>query len=199
MKKRMVLEFYRIFIEDFIIGDLEELSLITPNPITGLRGCTIPTAMTIISSMDLLGLLLNEDGKANDSSGNISYLIKFENQMLFPEYNDEDIEKIWNYRHGMMHHFFPKFKGNFAGICKNDDSQDLFVSNPIDGNESLNVSKLLKDFLEAIKKLKHFIENDAAESVYDSIIDHLKNLDYYLDLATQTTTYTTVNPGTPRN
>lgn len=201
MKREKILDFYRIFIEGYIKGDLEVLSTIKPNPDNGLRGCTIPTAMTIISSMDLLGLLLNENGKVNDSQTNISFFIKFENFKFFPRYGDNEIEKIFNYRHGMMHHFFPKFKGLYAGICKNDNSPNLFVNNTINGNqeESLNVSKLTSDFLGAIVKLKFFLENEANELIYDIIMTHLKDFDYYLAMAPQLTTCTTVNPGTPKN
>lgn len=157
--------------------------------------------MTIISSMDLLGLLLNENGNANDSQGNISFFIKFKDYRFFPGYGDNEIEKIYNYRHGMMHHFFPKFKGCFAGICKNDDSPNLFVPNTIYGRqeESLNVSILSKDFIRAIEDLKLFLENDAGDSIYDTILNHLKHFDYYLAIAPQITTCTTINPGTPRN
>ncbi len=60
LKKQNVLNFYKTFIEDFILGDLKVLQRINPNPKTGLEGCTIPTAMTIISSIDLLGFPLND-------------------------------------------------------------------------------------------------------------------------------------------
>lgn len=53
----------------------------------------------------------------------------------------------------MMHHFFPKFKGQFAGICKNENASSLFITTPIFGKceESLNVSVLAKDFLLPLK------------------------------------------------
>lgn len=201
MKRQKILDFYKIFIEGYIKEDVEVLSTIKPDPKNGLRGCSIPTAMTVISSMDLLGLLLNEKGKANDSRANITFFIQYKDFRFFPGYGDSEIEKIFNYRHGMMHHFFPKFKGFFAGICKDDSSPNLFVYNAIDGKqeESLNVSILSRDFLRAIENLKYFLQNEADDSIYETILNHLKDFDYYLDIAPQMTICTTINPGTPKN
>lgn len=201
MNKKKVLDFYEIFIEGFIMNDLEVLCSIKPDPISGLKGCTIPTAMTIISSMDLLGFLLNKNGNTNCSKENISYFIMFENKKLFPNYLEKDIDKIFNYRHGMMHHFFPKFKGQFAGICKNENISSLFVNTPSVGKceESLNVSVLAQDFFIAIEKLKQHLDYHAEKELYDIIIGHLSKLEYYLEVAPQSTSCTTINPGTPKN
>jgi len=202
MKKQKILNFYNVFIENFILKDLEVLQLIIPNPDTGLKGCTIPTAMAIISAMDLLGLLLNVKGKTNDSSDNIAYFVNFNNHSLFPNYyGTNEIDKICNYRSGMMHHFFPKFKGQFAGICKDGKNPSLFISHLAIGQteESLNVTVLAKDFTEALKKLKMYLESSTDETLFETILMHLKNLDYYLDIAPTNTKCTTISPGTPKN
>lgn len=199
--KIKVLEFYRIFIEGYIKEDLIVLSSIEPDPISGLKGCTIPTAMTILSSMDLIGFLLNENGKVGESEKNISFFIKYLNYRFFPSYNDLIIEKLINYRHGMMHHFFPKFKGEFAGICKNNESSNLFIKNTFNEmqEESLNVSVLSSDFVRTIDGLKLYLENEACNRLFGTILHHLKNLDYYLNTYPMISCITTINPGTPKN
>jgi len=204
-KKQTVLEFFRIFIEGYILKDLDKLKSIQPDAKTGFGGCTIPTAMLILSSMDLFGFLLNKDGETDSSKDNILYFIDFDD--FFPHYYKGKNgaictkEKLYNYRHGMMHHFFPKFKGEFAGICKNPDSTSLFI--PIQLNdkseESLNVSVLASDFIQAIEKLKEYLFTSDDEDVFDIIIEKLKDLDYYIQISSTTTTYTTSNPGTPQN
>lgn len=200
--KQKVIRFFEKFVENYIVKDLTILQSIQPDAKTGLDGCTIPTAMTIISSMDLFGFLLNPNGETGNSKDNISYFFNFPNMRLFPTYYDNaTLEKIFNYRHGMMHHFFPKFKGQFAGICKNVDSPELFIYHEIDGavENSLNVSVLTIDFFEALKKLKDFLQNSSDEKLFATIIKGLINLDYYFQIPNITTTETTINPGTPKN
>ena len=116
--KEKVLEFFQVFVEDFIGKDLEVLDSIKPDTKTGLGGCTIPTAMTIIASCELLGFLLKKDGKTGDSKDNISHFLNYDKTSFFPNFYKTATEKIFNYRHGMMHHFFPKFKGKFAGVVR---------------------------------------------------------------------------------
>lgn len=204
-KKQTVLEFFRIFIEGYILKDLDKLKSIQPDAKTGLGGCTIPTAMLILSSMDLFGLLLNKDGKTDSSKDNILFFIDFND--FFPQYYKDKNgtistkEKLYNYRHGMMHHFFPKFDDKFAGICKNPDSTLLFIPVLINEKleESLNVSVLASDFIQATGKLKEYLLNDENEDVFDIIIGKLKKLDYYIQISSTITTLTTINPGTPQN
>jgi hypothetical protein len=200
-KRKEILDFFKRFIEDFIMKDLEILNSIKPDNETGLGGCTIPTAMTIISASELLGFLLNEKGVTGKSKDNISHFFNYDKTSLFPTtYNSDIIDVIFNYRHGMMHHFFPKFKGQFAGICKDEGNSNLFIIHTINGQpeESLNVSVLVKDFIEAIKKLRAFFESTSDESIFDTILKGLKDIDYYIQVSS-TTTQTTVNPGTPKN
>lgn len=203
-KQNKVIDFFEKFIENFICKDLEILAMIKPDKVTGLGGCTIPTAMTIISSIDLLGFLLNTKGSTSESKQNISYFIGYDliSDKLFPNYyNDDVIDKISHYRHGMMHHFFPKFKGKYAGICKDSSSDNILVYHSINDSEeeSLNVSVLCKDFLVSIEKLKTYLANDPTEEVLDSIIKGLKNLGHSLEIYPQLTAMTTINPGTPKN
>lgn len=99
----------------------------------------------------------------------------------------------------MMHHFFPKFQGKFAGVTKEGFSSSLFVSHVINGieQESLNVSVLLRDFLDCIPKLKKYLE-EADESLLKQIVARLKDLDKNIEVATYTTC-TTVSPGAPQD
>ncbi|MEJ7827214.1 MAG: hypothetical protein WKF91_03435 [Segetibacter sp.] len=201
-KREKILEFFKIFIKDFIGKDLEILNTITPDPHTGLGGCTIPTAMTIIASTELIGFLLKKYGNTGESKVNIAHFLNYDKASFFPAYyNSATIEKIFNYRHGMMHHFFPKFKGKFAGICKANNDGNLFVTHHINGyeEESFNVTVLAADFFEAIRKLQHFLATTNEEEVLDTMLRGLKNLDYYLQISPSITACTTINPGTPKN
>lgn len=198
--RAVVLSFFDKFINNYIIKDLEVLKSIKPNEF-GLGACTIPTAMTIISTTELLGFLLKEDGKTGESKNNISYFFNYPKKSLFPpSYGTDVIDKLFNYRHGMMHHFFPKYRADFAGICKDENNSNLFISQSINGRyqDSLNVTVLANDFLEAIGKLNEFLKTTDEERILDTILNGLKNLDYYLEIAT-TTTCTTIPPGTPKN
>lgn len=200
-KRQIVLEFFETFIEQIIMKDLEILNAIKPNDSTGLGGCTIPTAMTVISGSELIGFLLNEKGKTGESKENITHFLNYPNEAFFPaNYDANSVDKIFNYRRGMMHHFFPKFKGQFAGICKDETSGDLFITHQIANltEESLNVTVLVKDFSSAIIKLKSFFQETEQDTVFDTIILGLKDLEYYQEIAA-TTTQTTINPGTPKN
>jgi len=200
--RQKVFRFFEKFIDNYIVKDLTILQSIQPDKETGMGGCTIATAMTIISSMELLGFLLNPNGETGKSKDNISYFLYFPNEKLFPDYYDNvTFEKIYNYRHGMMHHFFPKFKGQFAGICKNENTSELYISHEIDGveEESLNVNVLAIDFLHALSKLKDFLQKNTDEKIFDTVIKGLKNLDFYFEVHNVTTTETTINPGTPKN
>lgn len=202
-KKNKVVDFFTKFIEGFICKDLEVLHLIQPDKVTGLGGCTIPTAMTVISSIDLLGFLLNRNGDVNKSSQNIEYFLNYSLQSddLFPRYYRDKIDKISNYRHGMMHHFFPKFKGKYAGICKDMESNTIFVNHNVNEQleESLNVFVLCQDFLFSIKKLGIYLKNNPEEEMLDFMINGLWGLDYSLEMYPKTIIMTTINPGTPKN
>lgn len=195
IKRKKVISFYEQFIEGYIIGDLEVLRSINPDPVSGLKGCTIPTAMTIISTIDLLGFLIKEKAQTGESAKNICSFIKF-NNLFSGYYDDIAINKICNYRQGMMHHFFPKFKGEFAGICKNKKSNSLFVTENDGAQESLNVSVLVIDFINAVNKFRLFIETTNDEKIFDTILQGLYKIE---ELPSTLTPCTTINPGTPKN
>lgn len=201
-KKQKVLQFFNLFIEDFIIEDLKKLILIEPNSETKLGGCTIPTAMTIISSIELIGFLLRKNAGSRESEKNISNFLNYDKEKFFPVYYDgKAIDKIIKYRTGMLHHFFPKFENKFAGICKDSTNSNLFIcyDSTKQFEESLNVSVFAEDFLNAIKKVKHFLENTSEEELFDTILSGLKGLDYSLQNISLTTTCTTIAPGTIQN
>lgn len=115
------------------------------------------------------------------------------------DYDKNTIETLWHYRQGMMHHFSPKLRGQFAGICKNYINSTLFIRDNASGEVSLNVTVLSKDFIDAIIKFKLFIGSNNDEKIFDTIIKGLKNLDYYIHIPPTVTKRTTINPGTPKN
>lgn len=100
--------------------------------------------------MDLLGFLLGKNKKTNDSGPHIREYFSFCEEIFARTiYTSDIIEKIILYRHGMMHKFFPSFKGEqFHGICKNCSEELLIEVNNI---KSLNISVLTKDFIKSIK------------------------------------------------
>lgn len=201
-KKAQVIAFYKTFIEGYILEDLIVLLSIKPDPATGKGGCTVPTAMTIISAMELLGFLLNENGDTKKSKENLYFLFDFNESFLFSSFDDEIKEKLFHYRHGMMHHFFPKFKSKFSGICKDETNQNLFVSHKVNGEveESLNVNTLARYFIEATEKLKIFLVESENIEVFETILTGLKNIDLYLEISKSSASIeTTIQPGTPRN
>lgn len=57
---------------------------------------------------------------------------------------------------------------------------------------------MANDFLEAVEKLNEFLKTTEEERILDTILNGIKNLDYYLEIAT-TTTCTIIPPGTPKN
>ena len=106
------------------------------------------------------------------------------------------------YRHGMMHNFFPKFRANNIGICKNE-SKELFIKELFTDIEveSLNVSVLTKDFLFTLTKLEQLIAGNSDDSFFDNILTAIRDLGYSNELAKTTSIMTTINivPQNKRN
>jgi hypothetical protein len=111
MKKKQVEDFFKLFIKDYLVGDILILDNIRKDEDTGLGACTIPQAMAVISGIDLLGLLFGNNKETNDSEKHIFEFYRITKQAYKnDQYSVENIKKIVSYRHGMMHSFFPKFK-----------------------------------------------------------------------------------------
>lgn len=195
MKKKQVEDFFKLFIKDYLVGDILILNNIRKDEDTGLGACTIPQAMTVISGIDLLGLLFGNNKETNDSEKHIFEFYRITKQVYKnDQYNVENIKKIVSYRHGMMHNFFPKFKSENIGICKSE-SQELIIKQSFGDIEieSINVSILTRDFLLAVSQLETMLEESSEDLFFDNILNSIKGLGYSNQLAITATTMTTMN------
>lgn len=188
--KEEIKSFYKLFIKGFLVGDIEILQKIQPNSDTNLQGCTIPLAMSVISGIDLLGHIFGENKKADESENHIKEFFRITTPLFGDLYSAETINKIVNYRHGMMHNFFPKFKNLSIGICKSN-STNLFENH--NGIESLNVTKFTNDFLQSIDFFEEVIESSNDVVFFDKINSAFKNLEYSNQVAYQFVPMTTMN------
>lgn len=189
MKKKQVEDFFKLFIKDYLVGDILELEKIKKNEYTGLRGCTIPLAMTVFSGVDLLGFLFGNNKKTDETENHFFEFFRIsESSFIKNQYNKVNIKKLALYRHGIMHTFFPKFQGNKIGICKSD-SESLFITDSF--IESLNVSVFSNDFKIAVSYFEELIMKNSDEKFFDNILNGIKNLGYSNELAKTTTKMTT--------
>lgn len=154
-KRARVTQFFDTEIKLYVLQDLDRLSQIRPDKITGLRGCTIPQAMLIFAVLDLLGYLVNEDPKASKKNTYKNYRAIFSsNLLLFPAQYEQDSDKIVKiFRHGIMHQFFPKA----SGIAKVTVDKPLIF--PVGENLCLNVDRFSGDIVNAISILRQHIES----------------------------------------
>lgn len=143
--------FFNLQVDGYILGDLEILMALKSNG-QGFGMCTIPAAMLIISSMEMFGTLLTSS--PDESSGSPKYLKQFIVDYI-PEISERDTQcLIYNYRHKMMHLFFPKVGyPKMYGVTKKPASNDLINrTNP--DRPVLNVVKLSELFKNAIEALR---------------------------------------------
>ncbi len=195
MKKKLVKEFFEVFINNYLVGDILILDDIKIDEETGYGACTIPQAMAVISGIDLLGLLFGIHKEINDSKNHIYDFFKITKEAFKnDQYSDYNIDKIVSYRHGMMHGFFPKFKSENIGICKSD-SKELILKQLFEDIEieSINITILTRDFLLAISLLEKMIDESSEELFFDNIINSIKDLGYTNQIAKTTTHITTLN------
>jgi hypothetical protein len=193
-KKETVLDFYKIFVEGYILSDIKILLDIEKKEEAFYGNCTIPLAMTVVSAMDLLGLLIGENKENDKSENHIKEYFRVCEDVFDPLiYNSEIIEKIFLYRHGMMHNFFPSFKGEqFHGICKNC-SEELLIE--VDTIKSLNISVLTKDFIKSIKFVGEKISEIEDEDFFSNFLSSLKLNENFVTTTPQTTqSLVTKNP-----
>jgi hypothetical protein len=194
MNKKQVECFFNTFIKGYLLQDLLVLDKIKKNEKSGLGACTIPQAMTVISGIQLLGFLFGNNKKTNESKEHIYNFFEVTKDVYPNEkYSESDIKKIVQFRHGMMHSFFPKLYAKSIGICKSE-SENLFIRDLIENIEieSLNVSLLSSDFLLAVDYLENMITEQTDEVFFENIMTSLRELEYSNLLAT-TTTVTTMN------
>lgn len=195
MKKKQVEDFFKLFIKDYLVGDILILNNIKKDEITGLGACTIPQAMALLTGIDLLGLLFGANKDINDSEKHILEFYRITKEAYNKnEYTEENIKKIVLCRHGMMHNFFPKFYANNIGICKSE-SENLFIKESFGDIEieSINVSILTRNFLLAVSQLETMIAESSDDLFFDNILNSIKDLGYSNQLAITTSTMTTIN------
>ena len=192
-------EALRIFDENIelqILGDLKILDTIQPE--THGNGCTVSTAMLILSSLDFIGFLLREKANSDESQKNISKAMQYKN--YFPTTYTPDIikELVVVYRHGIMHTFYPRqTSGKIYGIHKSPRT-DLIEVITIEGYqiESLNVNVLSEDFKKFIDSLHEEVKNTTDPQILENILKGFKKVyPPKLTTSSSTTTETTIPYG----
>ncbi|MCR8560853.1 hypothetical protein KXD93_24560 [Mucilaginibacter sp. BJC16-A38] len=193
----------RLFNENFyphIIGDLDELDNIQAS--TNRSACAVPTAMLILSTLEMLGYLLKPGGRSGASLNNIKFAIKY-NRYYPQAYSTSTIKDLVTiYRHGMMHSFFPSNQttNQVYGIHKSPNTV-LMENITITATtiKSLNVNVLSKDFRQYINSLYSEIQSTTDGVLLQGICNKFRTR-YHSSLITTatTTTQTTIPPGSLR-
>ena len=189
-KKKTVIDFFELFIKNYLVGDILVLDRINSEE---ANACTIPQAMAVLSGIDLLGYLLGED---KDPNNTINHFIEFyriaDISIMTDRYTKMVIKKLELYRHGMMHHFFPNFRTNDVGICKNE-SQELFLQDIFNNIkvESLNVSALTRDFLLVVSVMEKLIYESTEDIFFDNILNAIPKIEISNRLVLTTSKITT--------
>ena len=169
MQRNLIIRLFDENIYPHIIGDLKILDTIQPK--THSNSCAIPTAMLILSSLDILGFLLRDTGQIDKSENNITAALLHKDYFPTTKYQSDIIKSLCIfYRHGMMHGFYPRqTTKKIYGIHKSDGTilLEQLQYNGCNIN-SLNVNVLSNDFKSFIDKLydevsttqdNHFLEN----------------------------------------
>jgi hypothetical protein len=179
-----ILQFFDQNIYAHIIGDLKLLDAIQPK--THGNGCTVPTAMTIMGSLELIGFLLSTEGKLGKSEANIIAAIKYVgycpdayNGFCPDTYTDDCVKNISIiYRHGMMHSFYPIQKRNQIFGVHKSESKELFEKIPSNSViiTSLNVNVLSRDFKNFVDKLYEEIKTTNDNFLLDKLSTRYKKL-----------------------
>lgn len=161
-EKKEVLRLFDNYIFSYIIGDLDVLDQIQAPKYT--YHCSIPTAMLILSALEFIGFLLGDESKTDDSEKNITYAMTYKDYFPDTVYTEE-IRKILikEFRHGMMHSFFPKFGVTGGAISLHKSKEDkLFEELELDNGtvaRSMNVNVLSKDFRTFLTSLRQELVN----------------------------------------
>jgi hypothetical protein len=179
-KKERVLSFFDVEIGQFILGDLDVLAHIRPHPSTQSGGCTIPQAMLIFATLDLLGFLVNDDPNASKTNTAKNYQVIFSSDLgLFPEeYQVATDVLVKLFRHGIVHQFFSKASamGKF-----NTSMPHILRSGTV---PCLNIDRFTEDFRNAVHMLRDRIASGEYNFLTERINDRLDVLarDDYEDL-----------------
>lgn len=180
----------RVFDENIIpdiLGDLTILDTIQPG--LNQNGCTIPTAMLILSSLDFIGFLLRDNGNSDETEKNITIAIRYNN--YFPVAYTPDVIKdlVIFYRHGVMHTFYPRqTSSKIYGIHKSS-GVDLMEMLSLEGHQinSLNVNVLSKDFRKFVESLYDEVKTTTDDKILNNILSGYKRT-YPQTLTTSPTT-----------
>ncbi len=82
MKKKQVEDFFKLFIKDYLVGDILILNNIKKDEDTGLGACTIPQAMAVVSGIDLLGLLFGNNKNTDNTKEHIFEFYRITKKLL---------------------------------------------------------------------------------------------------------------------
>lgn len=124
-----VQEFFTKHIEGYLFGDLESLERCEADKKTGYGGCGYPKLQTIISGMELLGLLLPE-GEIKEGKKHEKHFLNFWNNYLtkFDERYKNKGFFIYNLvRHGLAHNYTTKY-GIYIGSEKDFSVEHFWFS-----------------------------------------------------------------------
>jgi hypothetical protein len=179
--------FFNIQVDGYILADLENLMAIKGDG-RGFGMCTIPAAMLIISSMEMFGTLLTA---SPNETGSPIYLKNFIEEYI-PEISERDRDcLIYNYRHKMMHLFFPKVNHpKMYGITKTPANNDL-INRENSDRPILNVIKLAQYFKKSVEVLRQRLLTTKDETLINIFYD---NIEFPTENTTTTTTTQTTNP-----
>lgn len=161
---------------------------------SSLARCAVPMAMTLISTIQFFGMLLNSTGAYSDNfDKNVKTFLDYGTHDLHPT-EKELLRAV--YRNGMMHSFFPK--GNNVEIEFNSTSERiLFVKKG--SIISMNVMALYDIVLAVFMKIESDITNhgllklnfdlwEAEDNVnLTRVIDQYKKYILKTDMAKKTT------------
>ena len=197
-QRKSAVRLFNEYIYPHIIGDLKILDNI--QPITHGNGCAVPTAMLILSSLDLFGYLLKSDGKQDSTHENIRFALEYEK--YFPEeYNSIAIDKLILYRTGMMHSFYPRQTSKDVYCLFKSDSKVLFEEILLEGRQviSLNVNVLSDDFKTFVDNLYNEIKTTNNTAVLENMYKGFKIRYPEISISLTTSAETTTPYGVMKN
>ncbi|KIC90004.1 hypothetical protein [Flavihumibacter sp. ZG627] len=178
-------KFFDKQVDGYILGDLEVLMKIEPDANYN-KGCAIPAAMVILSASELFGTLLTPNPQEKEGA---IYLKRFMEDYM-PQISVLDRDSIvYNYRHKIMHIFFPKFSGKkMYGVTKIPNQNILIAKDSVYRN--LNLVLFNEYFQQAVSDLKTKIFHEKNESIINTIFSNL--FDDNIGTTTSTTNQTTI-------
>lgn len=143
---RTVEDFINRSIECYILGDLSAMSRCIASP-TGCGGVCYPMLMTILSGMELLGYILNDNNQTRiDGNGsNIKYFWDNYFIEINPDYKGLELIFIRLIRNGIAHMFMTK---GLIYVHKYNDVKPIMIDL---NNEKIyiNVNSFYKSFCSA--------------------------------------------------